>query len=43
HHCKVVVGCGELQLEASIGEPLEHNRARVKIAPHGLVLFDPIA
>ena len=42
HHCRVLFECGDLQLEASIGEPLEGMRARIKVAPHGLVLFDPL-
>ena len=42
HHCRVLFGCGDLQLEASIGEPLDGMRARIKVAPHGLVLFDPL-
>ena len=40
HHCRVLVECGGQQLEASIGEPLEGG-ARVTVAPHALVLFDP--
>ena len=42
HYCRVLFECGNLQLEASIGEPLEGMRARVKVAPHGLVLFDAL-
>ncbi|EKP0304500.1 ABC transporter ATP-binding protein [Aeromonas veronii] len=42
HHCRVLFECGALQLEASIGEPLEGMRARIKVAPHGLVLFAPL-
>jgi len=42
HHCRVLVECGGQQLEASIGEPLEGERARVTVAPHALVLFDPL-
>ncbi|MGL4250309.1 MAG: ABC transporter ATP-binding protein [Aeromonas sp.] len=40
HHCRVLFECGDMQLEASIGEPLEEMRARIKVAPHGLVLFE---
>ena len=42
HHCRVLVECAGQQLEASIGEPLEGERARVGVAPHSLVLFDPL-
>ncbi len=42
HHCRVLVECGGQQLEASIGEPLEGGSARVTVAPHALVLFDPL-
>ena len=42
HHCRVLFECGDLQLEASIGEPLEGMRARIKVAPHVLVLFAPL-
>ncbi|MGY3916694.1 ABC transporter ATP-binding protein [Aeromonas australiensis] len=40
HHCRVLCECGDQQLEASIGEPLEGMRARIRVAPHPLVLFD---
>jgi len=30
-------------LEASIGEPLEGERARVTVAPHALVLFEQMS
>lgn len=42
HHCRVLFECGGQRLEASIGEPLGGDRARVKVAPHGLVLFEPV-
>ncbi|MGL6588160.1 ABC transporter ATP-binding protein [Aeromonas hydrophila] len=42
HHCRVLFESGELRLEASIGEPLEGARARVRVTPHALVLFDPL-
>jgi len=42
HHCRVLVECAGQPLEASIGEPLEGERARVAVAPHSLVLFDPL-
>ncbi|MGS3140174.1 ABC transporter ATP-binding protein [Aeromonas sanarellii] len=42
HHCRVLVDCAGQSLEASIGEPLEGKRARVTVAPHALVLFDPL-
>ena len=42
HHCRVLFECGDQRLEASIGEPLGGDRARVKVAPHGLVLFEPV-
>ena len=40
HHCRVLVECAGQVLEASIGEPLEGERARVTVAPHALVLFE---
>jgi iron(III) transport system ATP-binding protein len=40
HHCRVLVECAGQVLEASIGEPLEGERARVTVAPHTLVLFE---
>lgn len=43
HHCRVLVECGDQLLEASIGEPLEGERARVTVAPHALVLFGDVA
>lgn len=42
HHCRVLFECGGQRLEASIGEPLGGDRARVKVVPHGLVLFEPV-
>lgn len=42
HHCRVLFECGGQRLEASIGEPLGGDRARVKVDPHGLVLFEPV-
>lgn len=42
HHCRVLLACEEQLLEASIGEPLEGERARVTVAPHALVLFDSL-
>ncbi|MCE9934181.1 ABC transporter ATP-binding protein [Aeromonas salmonicida] len=42
HHCRVLFECGGQRLEASIGEPLGGELARVKVAPHGLVLFEPV-
>ncbi|WP_429044887.1 ABC transporter ATP-binding protein [Aeromonas hydrophila] len=42
HHCRVLFESSELRLEASIGEPLEGARARVRVTPHALVLFDPL-
>ncbi|EKP0277774.1 ABC transporter ATP-binding protein [Aeromonas bestiarum] len=42
HHCRVLFECGGQRLEASIGEPLGGMRARVNLAPHALVLFDPL-
>ena len=40
HHCRVLAECAGQVLEASIGEPLEGERARVTVAPHALVLFE---
>ncbi|MFM4943547.1 ABC transporter ATP-binding protein [Aeromonas bivalvium] len=42
HHCRVQLACDGLILEASISEPLTQGRARVQVAPHPLVLFDPL-
>ena len=41
HHCRVLVECGGQQLEAASVSLLEGERARVTVAPHALVLFDP--
>ena len=43
HHCRVLVECAGQVLEASIGEPLEGERARVTVAPHALVLFEQMS
>ena len=40
---RVLVECADQVLEASIGEPLEGERARVTVAPHALVLFEQMS
>ncbi|PJG58093.1 ABC transporter ATP-binding protein [Aeromonas cavernicola] len=42
HHCRVVFTCAGQRIEASIGEPLAGKRARVTVAAHALVLFEPL-